>query len=737
MTLGMALAAPYTRAQVRPATPQKKLIVSARKGTAPKTKMPAIHKADAAYGTTLLTEDFSKFAKGSEARPDSLTNIYDDNGSGISAQYTSTPGWSANGIGQAGGCAYFVNGYDFYYLQTPVLDLTPNGGTGKVHFRAKAKDGSATVIVGNARENASDFNIYNTFHPDNEWKEYTAPYIKGSTRDVVQFQTENGVFIDDIRIVVEGVPAPEVLPCTQYNYTSVTANWKPVDGAEKYAVHLYRLNTDNYEYDLYKVFDDIHATTFHITGLDADVRYTYRVTATRDGEESAESDWAEIESALGEPVVLEATDFTGDSFTANWQPMEGAKAYKVTVYLPEEIDEDFYRYNEKKQYTVDAPASSCHVDGLDPDSTYYYTVAAQDEYGVWSEKSDFMRATVASLDTPVALAATGITAKGFTAHWQAVPFATAYRVQLYKTVYAADGDTPVNILDADFSSSVFSSGTVDMPDALFRSMPLTDYVDNAYGWSIPECGVLINGAVGLDNTMAEYFGDAYLTSPVLNLSHGSVDVTLTLCGKDVSKAVVCLAKKENGGWTTLDSKEMTVGNSMQSCTVTLAAGEDNTYIIIKTPDYGYLYLQGIKVDVNVKKGDHMDTPVSEKIANGGKTTSTTVSGLDLDNGTCYSYGVTATRIDGNYAVNSLTSNIVSVSMTSGIGGLNAETQPAAYAAAGMLHISNPAALPVTVCNAAGAAVFTDPAGAAACIALPARGLYLVKIGQTAIKVLNR
>ena len=57
---------------------------------------------------------------------------------------------------------------------------------------------------------------------------------------------------------------------------------------------------------------------------------------------------------------------------------------------------------------------------------------------------------VTSVDAPKSLAATNITANGFTANWEAVAKAAKYDVMLFKTETMAEA-TEKKILDEDFS----------------------------------------------------------------------------------------------------------------------------------------------------------------------------------------------------------------------------------------------------------------------------------------------
>lgn len=698
---------------------------------------PAAPLKAEAENAPVLEEDFSLMTMGSEDAPDQTADFFANDGFTILPQYTHQPGWVAMGVAPAGGALCLLGNGGFNFVQTPTLDLTPNSGTAKMYFRAKAIDEGAIMMVGNCDVNASRFKINTRFYPSTQWRLYSAPLVSGGPTDVAQVQALGGVLIDDVRIVSEGVPAPKVLPCSKYDYSSFTANWEPLEGADSYTLHVYVLNTVDYEYMTYKDFTGILGTSYEVTGLDKDRTYAYRVSAVRGGDESVESEWAEVQTNLSEPVALQATDYTGDAFTAHWQPMEGAKAFRVNVCKQVPDAEFGYRYQVSQAPVVDGTATSARITQLNPDTTYTYYIQAQDEYGVWTTSSEYIRVSVMSLGAPVANAATNVTDESFTASWSPVPFATHYLATLYKgTVSEEDGD-PIEIVDADFSY-VFSTGTMAQPEEKFQDLDLSSYASEAYGWTATSYPSLIKGAVGINNTMGMWFGNSYIVSPQLDLSKGNVVVNVACASNDATTATIALATVENGQYVIKVSEDVQLTSTMDDHNVVLTGGPEKGHILIFTPQAGHLFVKSILASEALAKGQELLVPAQAQLVEGHDATQATFNDLYFTDTEFYAYDVKAQRIDNDNVLSGEASNLVSVGTASGVADLNAAaTQAYARMADGRLMVTNPASQAVAVYNAAGALVLSAAGQPSATYSLPTPGMYIVKVGAESFKVLNK
>lgn len=80
------------------------------------------------------------------------------------------------------------------------------------------------------------------------------------------------------------------------------------------------------------------SATVQVTGLDVYADYFYRVRAVLQGGQTEESNLIYVQTDLVEPTATAATAVQSDSFTANWDALNGALGYRLDVL---EMDEDF------------------------------------------------------------------------------------------------------------------------------------------------------------------------------------------------------------------------------------------------------------------------------------------------------------------------------------------------------------------------------------------------------------
>lgn len=248
--------------------------------------LKAISKAGEAADETpnlqvLLEEDFSKFTAGSEATPDA-TDVADATTGYIADELTNTPGWSGDGVFQAGGCAYIgivdegTDNEDTGFLNTSTFDGSGNGGYIVVTFRARVAEEGATDAVEFVSIDEDDINEsdpmsgvvdYKQVAITDQWAEYEVELKSGAANASIQlYAYQSPIYIDDIKVtqtVKIDVPAPEALAATNVTPTSFTANWSAVEGATSYMLTVFSFKTiksDVEEATVTEGFDGIVAT---------------------------------------------------------------------------------------------------------------------------------------------------------------------------------------------------------------------------------------------------------------------------------------------------------------------------------------------------------------------------------------------------------------------------------------------------------------------------------------------
>ena len=229
----------------------------------------------------LLEEDFSKFTAGSEATPDA-TDVADATTGYIADELTNTPGWSGDGVFQAGGCAYIgivdegTDNEDTGFLNTSTFDGSGNGGYIVVTFRARVAEEGATDAVEFVSIDEDDINEsdpmsgvvdYKQVAITDQWAEYEVELKSGAANASIQlYAYQSPIYIDDIKVtqtVKIDVPAPEALAATNVTPTSFTANWSAVEGATSYMLTVFSFRTiksDVEEATVTEGFDGIVAT---------------------------------------------------------------------------------------------------------------------------------------------------------------------------------------------------------------------------------------------------------------------------------------------------------------------------------------------------------------------------------------------------------------------------------------------------------------------------------------------
>lgn len=229
----------------------------------------------------LLEEDFSKFTAGSEATPDA-TDVADATTGYIADELTNTPGWSEDGVFQAGGCAYIgivdegTDNEDTGFLNTSTFDGSGNGGYIVVTFRARVAEEGATDAVEFVSIDEDDINEsdpmsgvvdYKQVAITDQWAEYEVELKSGAANASIQlYAYQSPIYIDDIKVtqtVKIDVPAPEALAATNVTPTSFTANWSAVEGATSYMLTVFSFKTiksDVEEATVTEGFDGIVAT---------------------------------------------------------------------------------------------------------------------------------------------------------------------------------------------------------------------------------------------------------------------------------------------------------------------------------------------------------------------------------------------------------------------------------------------------------------------------------------------
>lgn len=298
--------------------------------------------------TVVFKENFDKFIAGNELNPDKTDLTTGDLGN-IDENLTHTPGWSGYKVFQAGGKAYLGVSEEGRtgFLDTPVLEtLHNNKGAYHVRFRARtAKPDSEDVInilncipeeTANLYSNSAKINF--------TWKEYELPLYGATDYCYVElYANKEDILIDDFEIVLTGIPAPVSHNVSNWEGTSFTASWEPVEEATSYLLSVYKVDQKGIASFIIEDLE-MTETTFKVDGLDKRYTHFYYVKAKNADFISCPSLTQKAQlTKLDTPIMNLATNITEEGYTANWFPVKHAVGYTVysKVHHTATSDEEF------------------------------------------------------------------------------------------------------------------------------------------------------------------------------------------------------------------------------------------------------------------------------------------------------------------------------------------------------------------------------------------------------------
>lgn len=342
----------------------------------------------------------------------------------------------------------------------------------------------------------------------------------------------------------------------------------------------------------------------------------------------------------GAPLAQAATNVSDTQFTANWQAVEGAEGYLLSVYTLKNATEQ-YLFKDKE-----VNGTSYDVTGIEANIDYYYTVCSK-RNGETSSTSNTIT-VIRKLKTPVTLPATNVASYGFTANWQSVPQATAYAVYTILTHTAQADNEPFNLFKSDFSA--VKVGTIDSPWDYSRLGGIRVFLDDL----APRCDwiafapMAAQGMFGVSNMFLDYNVPGTIYSPILDLGHdgGKSTLRFNVLGRNVTKLRICVLKdRADGKADELFKTECPVTTDLAEQVITLEKGEKDTYVEISIAEgTGYVLFDDLQLSQNLNKGE--STELKYKYDETSDT-SRRIDTPDYSAGDVYAYTVQAFRLDSS------------------------------------------------------------------------------------------
>lgn len=123
------------------------------------------------------------------------------------------------------------------------------------------------------------------------------------------------------------------------------------------------------------------------------------------------------------PTANAATNVSSTSFTANWTAVSGATNYKLDVSTVSNFSSYVSGFQNRS-----VSGTSESVTGLNPNTTYYYRVRAQNSGGTSGNSGTITTQTAPA--APTATSPSSVTHQSFIANWNSVTGATSYRLDV-------------------------------------------------------------------------------------------------------------------------------------------------------------------------------------------------------------------------------------------------------------------------------------------------------------------
>lgn len=296
--------------------------------------------------TLLYSENFDKLTEGSVGNP-ATTDI-----GGFSGKLYKDLKWdySSSKVYEAGGALYIGDGGKA--TTGRISGANAYGGIVKVSMRVKAHENfgvAFTVGVGTTYSATTNSVILN----DDEWHNISIVSDGGAYSTQIVFQsTISSFYIDDVKLETGAslVGTPEALQPNKANGTSFTAAWRKATNAADYLLDVYtKAQNGDKEYVLHDeavkpASAYTNTVTKAISNLDESKTYYFTVRARSaagyTSEYSNEIRVYKVIEELAAPVALPATNVTANSFTANWEAVDGALSYAVGLFRTEKMSED-------------------------------------------------------------------------------------------------------------------------------------------------------------------------------------------------------------------------------------------------------------------------------------------------------------------------------------------------------------------------------------------------------------
>ncbi len=426
---------------------------------------------------------------------------------------------------------------------------------------------------------------------------------------------------------------------------------------------------------------------------------------------------------------------SANSIRCSWDAVEGATSYLVQWVQGDREIATATTEGTELVLSGDFEAGSMmgiYVTALNGDDTSYP--------GLY-----FAELLPEEVGAPLALEATNVTENGFTANWEAAPFAASYTLYLNRVHEVTEDGEVMTYMDEDFSEIPIESSDDSRSTVMTTTgQPITldDYI--AYpGWSVFLASVF-KGVLAITNLYEAYGFPGVLIGPVDDYSLGGGKVKITgTAFTQVDDAVVKVGFGTLGvdpatwkmtvnydeGAKEVEIATLPAGSSFE---VELEGGAADKQIIFQITDAAeggdLVAFTSLNISTELVKGDvSKGLYASYTIPAGATSYNVEVPFAPTD---VYEY-----YLVGSFAsMKSEQSNVITVKRTDAIQQVAAAAGRVALTGNGIV-VNNPEGAQVSVFAADGTQMARTSTAAQVNVAL-AHGAYIVRIGNDAFKVVK-
>lgn len=393
-------------------------------------------------------------------------------------------------------------------------------------------------------------------------------------------------------------------------------------------------------------------TSYAVTGLEAETTYHYYVYGKQSGEVATEaSNVIDVTTLSGvatpELVVDPATlTFTGITTGTSSSQTFNVLGADLTGAVSVAVTGDYFSVSPASILAADAEEGATVTVTYAPEAagSHSGTVTLSSE-GAESVTVALSGTAVApAIGTPVATAATDVSASGFTANWDQLTGADGYELHVYTTTSGGSGTSETSTLT--FTVACGGSGTAD---------------DGA-AWTVTSDGTEST----YDSTKGIHYGTGSADVQYIQLATSGISGTISKVVVNASTAsgVSATASVTVGGtsFTCGDETSPSLSATATSYTFT-GSGSGEIVVRVEKPSSASkaLYVKSVAVDYSTGGGSqNVEITGSPFAISGGNTTSQAITGLEAE--TTYHYYVYGKQ-GGTVATEQ--SNVINVTTTAG------------------------------------------------------------------------